>query len=145
AALVRGTDAPTANVGPISIFRAVEAFRQRHERNDTDRLLFGIRQLDRATRGVEPGELVIELGRTASLKSMFQQCHLRALVRARPNSAFLAISMEMPAAQWVRRMLRQDSHRSDEQLDAAIGNGQVHLEGFCQRYQNVYFVDQGAL
>lgn len=131
--------------GPTSIYSAVAAFQHRLERDDADRLPFGLGRIDRATRGIEPGELAIWLGRTASLKTMWALNALRLLAKRRPESAFLVVEMEMPREQLIRRLLRMDYNRSDDLLDSAIKAGTIHLDRFCAAYQHLYFVDQGAV
>jgi replicative DNA helicase len=131
--------------GPTTIYAAVAAFQQRLERSDADCLPFGLSRIDRATRGIEPGELAILLGRTASLKTMWGLNHLRLLVKRRPDSAFLIVEMEMPREQLIRRLLRMDYNRSDDLLDDAIKSGTISLDRFCETYRHLYFVDQGAI
>lgn len=133
------------NAGSISIRAAVAAFRRRSQADEANRLPFGIQRFDRATHGVEPGELVIQLGRTASGKSMYQQNHLRILAERRPNAAFLVVTMEMPLTQCLRRVLRQEYSHTDEHLDRAVRNDSIDFESFYQRYQYVHFLDQGTI
>src|SRR5262245_26008705 len=143
-AALQGTSVQNSS-GPTSIYSAVASFQQHLSRDDTTRLPFGLGRVDRATRGIEPGELAILLGRTASLKTMWALNLVRLLVKARPRAAGLVVEMEMPREQLVRRLLRMDYNRSDELLDAAIKARTIDLERFCETYQNLYFVDQGCV
>jgi replicative DNA helicase len=131
--------------GPSSIHSAVAAFRHRLDRGDADRLPFGLGRVDRATRGVEPGEFFVFLGRTASLKTMWMLNHIRHIVTKRNDLAVLLVELEMPREQLVRRVLRMEYNRTDDLLDSAIASGAIDLDRFCERYQHLYFVDQGAV
>jgi hypothetical protein len=51
----------------------------------------------------------------------------------------------MPREQLVRRLLRMEYNRTDDLLDAAIETGLIDLERFCDRFQHLYFVDQGSV
>ena len=96
----------TPRGGVTTIRDAVRAFRAYQDRGNEDRLPFGIPLIDRATNGgVEPGELVTFLGRTASLKTMAVQNVCRQLVKrwkgslARPEpSSWWTVSPCVPAA-----------------------------------------------
>jgi hypothetical protein len=140
------TPEPEARLpGLVGICAALDAFRYRLERGDVDRMPFGIGRLDRATRGIEPGELAIVLGRTASLKTMWLLNWIRLLVRQRPDAAFLIVEMEMPFEQLSRRLLRMDYNRTDEQLDTDIKSGVINLDRFADTYRNLHFLDKGAV
>jgi len=126
---------------------AVDAFQKRQNDSGADRVPFCIPRFDRATRGgVEPGELVVQLGRTASGKTMQQNNHLHnLLMRDRVMRAYVVVTCEMPCAQLIRRQLRIGSNRTDTQLDEALAKGDVSLERFMERYRHVYFIDRGAV
>ena len=115
------------------------------DRGDADRLPFGIGRIDRATRGIEPGELAIFLGRTASLKTMWALNLVRHHIRSCQDSAFLLVEIEMPREQLIRRLLRMEFNRGDELLDAALKAGTIDLNRFCLKFQHLYFLDQGAV
>jgi replicative DNA helicase len=132
-------------MGATSVYSAMASFREQLDRDEADRLRVGIPRIDRATRGVEPGELFFLLGRTASLKTMAALNILRFQVKTWERSAFLLVELEMPRAQLIRRLLRMEFNRSDELLDVAIKAGTINLERFCEKYQHLYFVDQGAV
>lgn len=131
--------------GPISIYGAVSAFRASVDDDGARRLLLDIPRLDRATRGFEPGELVIALGRTASLKTMLLLNLLCSLVRRRPASAFLLAECEMPCPQLVRRAARMVYGVTDAQLDTMVKGESLNFDGFCELFQHVFFVDQGTI
>ena len=141
--LPKGDGLPTSGVR--SIRDAVDKLIDRMHEDPAQRVSFGLKRLDRATRGVEPGELVIQLGRTASLKTMFQGHQLRGFVQRHPDAGCLVANLEMPRAQLVRRLLRMECNRTDHKLDAAIADGTINLGGFCERFQHVYFLDEGAV
>lgn len=144
-ALLQGKASHDA-AGATDIYSAVARFQQRLDRADADRLKFSIGRLDRATGGgVEPGEFVAILGRTATCKTMWLQNLIRHQVKQWADSAFLFVELEMPREQLVRRFLRMTYNRNDAQLDAAIKTGQINLDQFCDAFQHLYFVDQGSV
>jgi hypothetical protein len=131
--------------GLLDIHAAVAAFRHRLDRGDADRLPFGLSRIDRATRGIEPGELAILLGRTASLKTMWLLNWIRLLVKHSPDKAILLVEMEMPCEQLIRRLLRMEFHRTDDQLDADLKAGEFGLDRFAEKYRNLHILDKGAV
>ena len=143
--VVQAINGETPSSGPLSIFEGIARTCQDATTTCRTRLRFGSALLDQATGGVEPGELAIELGRTASLKTMYQDNHLREL-RDRPAAAaFLVATCEMPFAQRVRRWLRIDLGLSETELASGLTNNTLDLDGFGHRYQHVYTVDEGNI
>jgi hypothetical protein len=131
--------------GPSTIYAAVAAFRRRLDRGEANAIPFGLSRIDRATRGAEPGELTACLGRTASLKTMFMINHIRHVITSRPSLAVLLVGIEMPREQLVRRLLRMEYNRTDDLLKNAVDAGLINFERFCEKYQHLYFVDQGGI
>jgi replicative DNA helicase len=64
----------------------------------------GLRDLDRLTAGLQPGDLIVVAGRPSSGKTSFAM-NIAENAAIREHIPTLIFSMEMPAAQLVRRML----------------------------------------
>jgi replicative DNA helicase len=116
------------------------------KQGDTNRVKLGVWCLDRATRGIEPGEFVMHLGRTDSLKTMLYTNQIRYLVKQYPDACWLVANMEMPKKQMLRRMVRMEMAATDSQLDEAARNDNGDVERAAAEYEGrVFFVDRGAM
>lgn len=109
------------------------------------RLTLGIPRIDRATRGFQPGELVTILARTGSGKTMLAGNVVDHVFEKRPASAVLASNLEMPVPQLIARMARAAFRRAEDALERDLIGDRLDVERFCQRNQNLYFIDRGAV
>jgi hypothetical protein len=80
----------------------------------------GIPALDLATRGVHPGELWLDLGRTDSLKTMAYFARLLGLLERYPEMAWLVVNAELPAYQMVERLARMFLGVTQRELEALV-------------------------
>ena len=131
--------------GAHSIYACVADTCERAGEDGAHRLPFDIPLLDHATQGVERGELVLELGRTGSAKTMRQDNAIRSFVRRHPATAALVVSCEMPRVQRTRRWLRMNFGVTERDLDTGIKDGTLDLDAFCRAYQHVYVLDEGTV
>ena len=145
-------DAPPASVsdgppaGVVSIHAALDAWRAGLAREQhLPRLTIGIPRIDRATRGLQPGECFTILGRTGCGKTMLAGNIAEHMLRQRPASAILLVNLEMPCPQLIARQLRSYFRRAEDGIERDALADQLDVEGFCQRYQNLYFLDGGAV
>ncbi|MBA3639353.1 MAG: DnaB helicase C-terminal domain-containing protein [Acidobacteriota bacterium] len=115
--------------------------RERH----LPRLTVGISRIDRATRGFQAGELVIVLARTGSGKTMLASGITDHILGQRPASAVLGVNLEMPTPQLIARALRGHFRCSEERIEQQVIADSLDVEAFCQRYQNLFFLDRGAV
>jgi replicative DNA helicase len=132
--------------GAISIHSALLAWRNTVLREQhIPRLQTGIPRIDRATRGIQPGELFGILARTGSGKTMLTSAIVDSMLGQRPASAVLVCNLEMPCSQLMGRTLRMHFRRTDDALELAARADTLDVEAFVQRYQNLYFLDCGAV
>jgi replicative DNA helicase len=113
---------------------------------EADRVCLGIPCLDHATRGLEPGELWGDLGRTDSLKTMTYLNRLRHLVTRYPEAAWLVANLEMPKRQMLRRLLRMELGATESQLEMAIRNAHADVDEAVAKYEGrMFFIDRGSV
>jgi predicted ATP-dependent serine protease len=88
---------PFRTSAAISIHGALAQWRSAAIREEhTPRLRIGIPRVDRATRGLQPGELLGILARTGSGKTLLTMAIVDEMVRQRPDAAVLVCNLEMP-------------------------------------------------
>ncbi len=130
----------------LSIHAALALWRSGVTREQhVPRLAVGIPRIDRATRGLQAGECVTVLGRTASGKTLLAGNIVDHMLRQRPASAVLMVNLEMPCPQLIGRMLRQHFRRSEDALEREALTDALDVEVFCHHNQNLYFMDRGAV
>jgi replicative DNA helicase len=134
-----------SHAGAISIHGALTQWRNTAIREaDFPRLQTGIPRIDRAMRGLQPGELLGILARTASGKTILASNIVDSILMQRPASAALVVNLEMPCAQLIGRHLRMHFRQTEEQLEREIRADTLELDTFTRRHQNLYFLDRGA-
>ena len=134
------------HTGAISIHSALLSWRNGVIREqEIPRLRTGIPRIDRATRGLQPGELFGILARTGTGKTLLTSAIVDDILGQRPVSAVLTCNLEMPAAQLMGRTLRMHFRRPDDFLEHAARADTLDVDDFVSRYQNLYFLDAGAV
>jgi replicative DNA helicase len=132
--------------GAISVHAALTNWRNRAIQEETvPRLTTGFASIDRATRGLQPGECFDILARTGSGKTHIVGNIADHILRERPTSAVLVVNLEMPAAQLIGRLLRMHFRRTDEYIERAARADNLDIERFVQLRQNLFFLDRGAV
>ena len=130
----------------VTMTSAVQAWRDGLLREqDMPRLRTGYERLDRATKGVQPGELIGILARTGSGKTLLTDEIVSAWVRQRPASAFVVANLEMPCAQLVGRMMRKHFRRTEDSIEQDARADRLDVAKVVQTFQNLYFIDRGAV
>ena len=134
-----------SHAGAVSIFGALSQWRNAVVREaDIPRLKTGIPRLDRAMRGIQPGELLGIVARTGSGKTHLVSNIVDDMLIQRPASAALVANLEMPCAQLIGRHLRMHFRQTEDQLERQVHTDTLDLEAFTRRHQNLYFLDSGA-
>lgn len=142
----QGEAGPGALRGVVSMEQALDELVASLAEGTHERLNIGIPLIDRATGGVEPGELFIDLGRTDSLKTMCYLNRLRSMAQRYPDRSWLVANLEMPRRQTLMRLLRMETERaSNRDVERAITEGGVDLDVFNDRFRHVYFLDRGRV
>ena len=127
----------------VSVFEAVAKTCSQVGKDGTNRgTTMGVPIVDRATRGIAPGELAIALGRTACLKTMAQDGLVRHLAHEYPLDGCLVVTMEMPRVQRIRRWLRMEFELTTAALDQGLRTRTLDLDRFCRQFQNIFFLDE---
>jgi len=125
---------------------AVSAWRKSLDREQQiPRLTTGYGRLDRATKGVQPGELFSILARTGSGKTLIADEILSSWIRQRPASAFIAANLEMPCEQLIARMMRKHFRRTEDVIEKQALADDLDVANLTQTYRNLYFIDRGAI
>jgi replicative DNA helicase len=137
---------PIRHTGAISIHSALLSWRNTVLRErEIPRLRTGIPRVDRATRGLQRGELFGILARTGSGKTLLVSSIVDDILVQRPASAVLTCNLEMPCAQLMGRTLRMHFRRTDDFLEHAARTDTLELDEFVHRYQNQFYLDCGAI
>lgn len=109
------------------------------------RLSFGVPILDRATRGVAPGELLTILARTDSWKTMFILNLLGSWSARYPGFAWVLAELEMRRDQVLGRLARQHFGLPGPAVDTGFLRGSLDIGGFESKFQHLHIVDEGAV
>lgn len=105
----------------------------------------GIPALDRATGGIQRGELWLDIGRTDSLKTMTYTSRLLWLLEHQPDLAWLVVNCEMPAAQMIERIARMHLGMTVRQLETAVKTGDEGLTALATLLTRLHFLDHGSV
>jgi replicative DNA helicase len=143
------SDSHASTFGVCTVDDALEEMiaSDRADDDSISRLRLGIPILDRATGGLEPGELWLDQGRTESLKTMAYLNRVHGLLKRYPDAVFVVANLEMPKRQTIRRVVRMDFGLTDDQLRDGVREGQLtsRIDDFANSLRGrLFFVDKGS-
>ena len=136
--------APLASRRTITALSALEDYCHATIEGTRPGLQLGIPTIDRATNGLQPGELVLMQGRTDSLKTMTYLTLILDLLRRYPGCVWVVVNMEMPPHQMIERLARKYLGLTLSALQAAVKAGDPVIAEFAALIGNLYFIDAGA-
>ena len=138
-------DRPPAASRVISAVTALEQYCEATAAGTRPGIQIGIPALDRATNGLQPGELWLDQGRTDSLKTMAYCNRLLSLAHRYPDRAWLVANMEMPPLQMVERLARMRLGQTQRELEAEVKGAGPNLTDLAGTLAGLYFLDDGAV
>jgi replicative DNA helicase len=109
------------------------------------RLTTGFPTLDRAMRGIQPGEVLAILGRPGCLKTQLSLTVIDAMLAQRPAGAFLLVNLEMPASQLVMRQARMHFQKTEKAIEDALRRDALDVADFTEAHRNLFIADRGAM
>ena len=121
----------------------VEAYQAFLEQSATRGLWFGIHELDKVTNGLKPGDLCGIMARPGIGKTLLL-CNLARYI-AEFEVGHVFVSLEMPTAQVVERLMRAHYELGLHQLRERLQSKTLNTESYDRLYAHLVILDRPGL